>query len=957
MGTVPARSIGRRRNLAVFVGLLALLVPTRAASAGQVAAAASIIGQVTDESGAVLPGVTVTARSSTLQVGSLASVTDERGEYRLTPLPLGVYVVDYELPGFQQVRHEDVRLTTGFVAKLDVTLKVGSLQETVTVSGASPVVDVTSTATTRRFTTEELDLAPSSRNSIIGLLALAPAVRMNLDVAGNSFTTIPAFRAYGQSQESYTSIEGVFITALKGGGGNGSYLDYATVEESQVNTSASDADMPTRGVQLGVVVKSGGNAFHGGGFWGQTSSGLQSDNLDDRLRGEGLTSGNRLVYRRDGSGELGGRIIRDKLWFYGSGRSRAQSQEVLGALKDDGSPAENVDRQELGTAKISYQMNQKSRLIGFFQENHKYALSTDRFTSWEARGLLDSHTRQAKAEWQFVPTSKLVISLQQGVWNYLAPKPTFSTAIATEDIGTGWKTGESTSSGDQSFMRRHHTTGKISWYQPDAFLGNHEFKLGFDFMDNTGSDGNPESRQSANYRLKFNNGVPLEIEHNNYPVTPKEKVHYTALYATDTWTIQRRLTLNVGLRYARDAGFVPGQCRVAPPPPADQIWPGHCYDTIRMKVFNPISPRARAAWDVFGNGRTSLKGGWGRYTHLRQLFGEVDQIDPQGQQYASFRWHDLNNNLRYDVGEVNFNPNGPDFVGITTSYAGLGETLPNPDEKQPLTDELSIAFERELMANFAVRVTGIASRTFNLYRTTNLRRPYSAYNIPVTKPDPGPDGRLNTTDDPGQSITYFEYSPALSGKSFELQTLTNASQPAWYKTIEMSAVKRFAGKWMASASYAATKINSPLGATSVYAAVDNPNAEINIDNQTWEWMGKASGAYSFPAGIMASMNFEHRSGDPWSRTVNFTGGVLSSIRLPVEPFGTRRLPNINIVDFRVNKTFRLTAQQNIELRANLYNVLNANTAINVGRNSGSSFLRTTAITPPRIWEFAANYRF
>jgi hypothetical protein len=216
---------------------------------------------------------------------------------------------------------------------------------------------------------------------------------------------------------------------------------------------------------------------------------------------------------------------------------------------------------------------------------------------------------------------------------------------------------------------------------------------------------------------------------------------------------------------------------------------------------------------------------------------------------------------------------------------------------------------------------------------------------------------VNTADDTGVMITYYEYPRALSGKDFELQTLSNATQSAWYNTIEMSAVKRFSGKWTASASYAATKTNSPLGAVSVYAAVDNPNAEINVDNQTWEWMGKASGAYAFPAGIMGSVNFEHRSGDPWARTANFTGGVLSSIRLNVEPFGFRRLPNINILDLRANKTFRITGAQSIEVRANLYNVLNANTAINVGRNSGSSFLRTTAITPPRIWEFAVNYRF
>src|SRR4029453_10783094 len=167
--------------------LLCIAMPVPASALGAQAENASIIGVVTDESGAILPGVTVTATSPSLQVQQLADVTNERGEYRLSPLPIGTYQVDYTLAGFQGMRREGIRLTVGFVAKLDTVLKVGSLEETVTVSGVSPLVDVNSTGTSRTsFTRETLEVNPSGRNGLIALLGQAPGVRTNLDVGGST---------------------------------------------------------------------------------------------------------------------------------------------------------------------------------------------------------------------------------------------------------------------------------------------------------------------------------------------------------------------------------------------------------------------------------------------------------------------------------------------------------------------------------------------------------------------------------------------------------------------------------------------------------------------------------------------------------------------------------------------------------------------------------------------------
>ena len=170
---------------------------------------ATIIGQVKDPGGLVLPGVTVVATSPALQLPSVSAVTNENGEYRLASLPIGTYEITYRLSGFEMARREAIRLTIGFTARVDLAMKIGAMEETVTVSGASPVVDATSTTTNTQLTRETLELVPSTRNGLLSLMQQSPGVRGNLDVGGSNFTAFPVFQAYGQNNEQWTTLEGV----------------------------------------------------------------------------------------------------------------------------------------------------------------------------------------------------------------------------------------------------------------------------------------------------------------------------------------------------------------------------------------------------------------------------------------------------------------------------------------------------------------------------------------------------------------------------------------------------------------------------------------------------------------------------------------------------------------------------------------------------------------------------
>ncbi len=965
------RVCGRRAagvSMAAFWCVLAL---ARAARGGQ-AQEASIIGQVTDESGAVLPGVTVTATSPSLQVPQVTNISNERGEYRLTPLPIGTYTVEYTLPGFQSVRREGLRLTSGFVARVDETLKLGGVAETITVSGAAPVVDVTSTASRTQLTREALEAIPVGRSGYQALLAQAPGVRTNLDVGGNTTATNPSFRVFGQNGDSWSTLEGVLTTSPKSGTQGGNYFDYSSIEEATVQTAGNNADAATHGVQLNVILKSGGNDFHGLAFWAETTKGMVSNNIDDKLRSQGVTSGNPINKRWDLNADLGGRIVRNKLWFYYSGRSRRQVNGIVGNfLKPDGSPVDQTQLLVFSTEKVSYQISPSNKLIAFHQKNYQNFMNylASRFAPWDSRVQAMFYVDTGKGEWQYAKGNKFV-TLQFGRWDWhvdyfgLSPNP------ATVDQLTLAVTGNNATAGTTSFEDRSHAKGAFSWYKPDLFFGNHDFKAGFDYSDAHADRKLIDRGVSGNYQLIYRNGVPFQLAAWNNPAVPDDRVRYLGTYLQDSWSFARRLTVNLGVRYAHDNGFIRAQCRVAAPAPLDAVYPAQCFPFTQFKVWNAIVPRINAAYDVTGQGKTVVKGGWGRFAHMRYV-DELQMTNENVPLTTTFRWHDDNNNRQYDPGEVNFALNGPDFLStITQAGPALAHAVPNPNDKEPYTDDFMGSVERELLSNFAVRFTTLYSRTRNTYRVQNNRRPYEIYNIPIRTADPGPDSRANSGDEPGTFVTYCDYPASYAPVSFQQPMLINdPHSDQSYRSYELAASKRLSNRWQFMASYSATKSRIPYvqntsgtgdfvaPGLAVFLTTYDPNAEIFAANNTWEWLTRASGAYTFPADILLSAHFENRSGIPFARTVSATGGAqIPSIVVRVEPIGARRTPNVNILDFRVEKAIHV-GRQKLAVRLNLYNALNINTVTSLNQQSGATFLGPTAIVPPRTAEFNVQFNF
>jgi hypothetical protein len=275
--------------------------------------------------------------------------------------------------------------------------------------------------------------------------------------------------------------------------------------------------------------------------------------------------------------------------------------------------------------------------------------------------------------------------------------------------------------------------------------------------------------------------------------------------------------------------------------------------------------------------------------------------------------------------------------------------------------------------SFAVRATGIYSRQ-QVFRVQNNLRPYSVYNIPITRPDPGPDGVLSTADDPGRSVTFYEYPAALAARQFQQPMLVNgtSADDQKYTTIELAASKRLDKRWMLMASYSTTKIDVPhwqntastgndftMPGLQVFLTTLDPNAEINSAYKIWETTARVDAAYILPWDLQVSANYEHRSGQPWARTVNFAaaGQPIPSITLRTEPIGARRLPDINLLHMRIEKAIHMSEGRKLALRLNIFNVTNINTEQSILQLSGVNFGRPGGVLPPRIAEVGAEFSF
>ena len=965
--------MANRAAIWVFV-LVAFAAGPRVAA--QTVRTGSITGTVTDESKAALPGVSVTVTSSALQVPQLVEVTDARGDYDIKDLPPGTYQLVFEVTGFGKVVRPDIQLTTGFVARIDMSLKIARVEETVTVSGQSPLVDVETTRGGGTVGKDVLTAIPNNRNyqDIMnltpGMVTVVPPQPGVIGMKGEA----NGFKNYGLSGNERTTIEGVDMHSNEN-------PDFAAVEEVDVKTFGNTAEIATPGAAVQLIVKSGGNNFHGRYNEQYMTEKLQSDNIDAALKAQGIAAGDTAVYYQDFSGDLGGRLIRDKLWFYGAIRDKRSKRTLPGYSADagpdgvygtpDDSPGRPVVIEKDQMIKVSHQASSNHRFVGFYSRNKwdekQYignAVATARFSPVEATPYLRYYNYQAKGEWNGTLTNRLLANVMFGNGWYVADytnecgiadrAPCTPGKPAAIDLATQILTGTPYVNGLFHRPRDRYQLNATLSYFPEKFLGgSHQFKVGYLQWWERLELLIPDRGAAGNYQLQFDSGVPSRVVTANFPVDGKSSTDSEAAFVTDTWRATKRLTVNLGLRAEHANAYVPPQTKV------QGVFGGSgTFARIEGGTWTNWAPRAGVAFDVTGDGKTVVKGTYGWFNELL-ADGFANAYNPNTQTSTTYRWHDLNNDKLYQPGEVDLSLSGLDFVSVT----GGSTTFRYPGLKKPYAQEVTASLEREFPGAMSVRALYVYQTEAQSVVTVNVFRPYSAYSIPIVRTDPGPDGLYKTADD-GGTVTLYDYTAAYRGGAFVRNENRNAdtAHVDHFNSFELTLIKRPThSRWFATTAFLMTKNHRFL--TKV---IQSPNDELFNLDQTWDWNYRLAGAYRAAGNVNISSLYTLTIGKAGQRVYLFrqvdpNGGApisnTGNLTQRLEPFGASRGPLRANWNLKVSKDFSLSNGRKLSPQFDILNVLNSNPSWNTSYVSGPTYGQVTSVQPPRIARFGLAFEF
>lgn len=931
--------------LRVVMLVVAAVGATRSVAHGQVSSTTgAIVGTIYDDTKAVVPGVTVTATGAAL-MGERTVVSDADGAYRLPALNPGIYTLVFELPGFATVTRQNVRVTIGFTASINVDMSPAGLAENVTVSGASPVVDLSSTKVTTNFGSEQLSNLGGTRD-YAAITAQVPGVSMTRPSVGAAGAiTFQRSTRYGVSGQDRGEVEGIVTTEAAAGGQEIGYSDSDSFEDMTLNVIGNTAAMPQPGTLTVVISKSGGNTYRGRFYADYQSDAMEATNIDSRHLALGVAGTaavktedlNRVKEFRDLSTDLGGFVIKDRLWWYGAFR-RQQLEQGTPTLLD----ALQKLSLTVFTAKVSANLTQNQKMSGY------YSLGTKRqnpsIINSTTFATLDALTTQRwpngpwKVEYGAIVGGAAVVELrtgnffEKGFYDGTGSQPRYQDTALSRVYGTA--------STNRVNHQRPQVNGSVT-YSKSGWIGTHDFKLGGEVMRET-DRGYTEAFN--NQLLLVDSGRPRQVR--LYLPASKNRSPETELaiggYVQDTWKLNTRLTFNVGVRFDQYRSYVP-----------EQVGPtGQHFDRVEAPVWNNAGPRVGVVYALTADQKTLVKGSYG--TFWDYPFNAVSSVmNPNPDQSSSlYNWTPAN--PTFVNGLPVFNPAD---IGLLISVTGARPdgrpaTSVDPNLKNTYQHQITTYLEREVVANLGVR-TGFVWNGRRQGRTTvNRNQPFDAFNVPVTVRDPGPDGVTGTGDD-GGSIQAFDLNPAYLSLTPN-QVLTNlpSSWNSDHYTWEISATKRQSGRWSMLSSFSHTW--SKAGAIAL-----TPNALINkVDGRDVFniWAAKFSGTLDLPWGVRLSPMFRHQSGAPFARTFQARLSYNAAVSIQAEEFGDSRLQNSNIFDIRTSKNFS-AKRGKFGVFFDVYNIFNNNADQLATTTSGSAYLRPSVITAPRIARVGLKFDF
>jgi Carboxypeptidase regulatory-like domain len=962
----------RRVCMTWTVCVVLLMVPTA------VWAQATITGTARDTSGAVLPGVTVEAASPALIERVRSVITDSTGQYRIVDLRSGTYTVTFTLPGFSTFRREGVELSGAFNATIDAQMQVGALQETVTVSGETPMVDVTSARREQVVNRDLLTAIPSAR-TYQTMIGLAPGVTTGgtQDVGGLNSPATRTFAIHGGPlTEGRVMVDGMNAGAARGGAGVSNYqVDVANAQELSYTLSGGLGEAETGGPTMNVVPRTGGNTYSGSFFFSGANSAMQGSNLTQELRDAGLRDPNELIKAWEANGAIGGPIIRDRLWFFLSAKRQITRLYVSGMYynKNDGNPnawtyEPDQSRRAIydGTwtnvpLRLTWQATPRNK-FNIFWDEQKMCLECEAGGSptvapEASGGTWDTDfQRFHQITWTSPVTSRL---LAEAGYSHVRTKygrqNRNADLIPVTEQG-GIIPGLTYRSG--GWLRNLTTTPR--WRAAVSYVtGAHNMKVGYEGQFLSTDGGTYFPFPSLAYR--FNNGVPNQLTMRVNPQLNNDRVKGTALYAQDQWS-DGRFSVQGALRYDRAWSYNVegpfGPSRFVPNP---TIIPA----TKGVDALNDISLRGGMAYDLFGDRKTSLRVSAGQYRDALQVGGIFNSQNPIALRVTTTNrnWGDADRDFEPDCDLMNPAMNGEcgpwsnQLFGSTVAGTKYDPRLLNGWGVRPADTQLAVGVQREILTRLSAEVTYHRRWFGNFTATDNLLvtpSDYNTYSIVAPVDSRLPGGGGYTIDD------LWEISAAKFGQSddFVAPAEDYGNRISYWHGVDINISGRMRNGLMFQGGTSTGR--SVTDTCDVTPKLDSPSKRFcrtvapfatqfkglmsytipKVDVQVSSTIQSIPGASLAANQVVSSAQVAQTLGRPLAGNA---ASVTVNLIAPQTMFGDR----INQVDFRIAKVLRF-GRNRAQVGVDIFNAMNSNVPLGYLQTYGSTWLRPTSVLDARF---------
>ena len=980
------RSLVVRGSLVVLVGLI---VPMSA-----LAQSSGIAGVVRDSSGAVLPGVTVEAASPALIEKVRTVATDSQGRYNIINLRPGTYSVTFTLTGFNTVKRDEILLSAAFTANVNADLRVGALEETITVTGESPIVDTQNVVKRQIVDRDVIEAMPTSKNwSTLGIMTVGVFSNQN-DVGGSAGEHQNQLKAHGGSfNDRIVQLDGLMIANMACNYAcTGISTNDGSTQELSFEFGAISAETGGGGVRVNIIPREGGNRFSGTAFFNYANAGLQGNNVDDALRAQNVTTADSIKRINDTSFAIGGPLKKDKLWFWTAHRFWGYEQIRTNTFYE-GNPNDFVfdpDRNRPGTEtqkngsvdlRLTWQISPRNKISGYYnyaprRTEHWTLGSTIQPDASNLQNLPINHFETLT--FRSTISSKLLFEAAAGnmteIWTR---EPVEDSETSKGYPVTELTTGINFRAYAATFSRNY--TSLRSYRSSLSYVtGSHAFKLGMTLQEGPAVTDVYTSHDTS---LIVRNGLPFQVTVRTTPYTARERlVADLGVYAQDTWTFSR-FTANLGVRWDYLNNKVEKQTAAG----GTWIGPRSFAELVDVPNFKDIDPRLGIVYDLFGNGKTALKATVSRYI-LPSTVGTARLLNPFNTSVntATRPWTDNGDGIPQlsELGALSNNAFGQ--VNVATRYddatiRGFGNRRGNW--------EYSASVTHELMPRLSVDVAYFRREQFNFTATDNLDvapgdfEPYC-----VTSPR---DSRLPGGG--GQQICgLFDIVPTKFGVAtnniVKRVADLNVEQQEVFDGLDISVAARPGGSVFLNGGVAMGRSRF----NQCDAFVDNPAETFGLSGSTFSYcdftsgvltQAKVNGSYTLPwqdvqigavlqnlpgQQVVAQWNITQAEAQGLGRALS--GGANTSRVVPLIKPGTQFTPRRTQIDLRLSKSFKMSGAKRLQLMTDIFNLTNSNASVGATSNAGeppaaiittygSAWLRPLNVLQARYLKFGAQFVF